>query len=101
VYYLVLDGPADRPVHVFLARPSKLGARPVCLTLLSWEERNGSAPIPGPVRRAIGRSAANPAWFIEFTSADEARRCGFEPIGPYRVCDVWDDYLDPWPVPPA
>jgi hypothetical protein len=99
VYYLVLDGPAERPVHVFLARASRFGARAVHLSLLTADESDGR--MPAPVRRAIGRSVGNPTWFVEFASADEARRCGFEPVGPYRVCDVWDDYLDPWPVPPA
>ena len=99
MFYLVLDGPTDRPIHVFLARPSHPRARPVCLTLLAIDERAGRAPAPRPVRPAIGRSPTDPDRFIEFVSEDAARRDGFEPVGQYRVCEVWDDYLDPWPVP--
>jgi hypothetical protein len=51
------------------------------------------------MRPAVGRSPTDPDRFIEFTSEDAAQREGFEPVGPYRVCEVWDDYLDPWPAP--
>jgi hypothetical protein len=51
---------------------------------------------PPTGRRFLGRSVRDRRAYREFRSEVELLVAGFEPAGPHRVCDSWDDYLNPW-----
>jgi hypothetical protein len=76
-------------VHVFLAALPEAGdprGTPVRLRELR--------PIGG--RRLLGRDVGNRRSYSEFRSEVELLLAGYEPVGEYRVCDTWADYLNPW-----
>jgi hypothetical protein len=79
-------------VHVFLA------ALPVAGAPTGTPVRLRELRTPGG-RRLLGRSVWDRRAYREFRSEVELLLEGFEPVGPYRVCDTWADYLDPWGSP--
>lgn len=93
--FLVIDRSGPEPVHVFLEKDTGLGtagapaAEPVTLDLLR-----------GHVGRVVlSRSVRDPRLYREFRSDAELLVAGYEPVGPYRVCSTWQDYLAPWSPP--
>jgi hypothetical protein len=96
-YYLVIDRTGPEAVYVFLARdPGEdgwhLDATSVILSPLP--PAPGRRP-PSGLRPVLGRSVADPGWYREFRSAAELPVDGYEPVGPYRVYDRWDEYQSP------
>ncbi len=92
--YLVIDRSGREPVHVFLERdpagqPGAPAAEPVTLDILPT----------APPRPVVGRSVADPKHYREFRSGAELLVAGFEPVGAYRMCGTWADYLTPWSPP--
>jgi hypothetical protein len=86
---LIVDHAGPEPVHVFLPDPPDADdppGEPVRLREL--------APLDWP--RLLGRSVWHPTFYREFRSAAELLVEGYEPVGRYRVCESWADYLDPW-----
>jgi hypothetical protein len=56
--------------------------------------------IRGPVGRVVlGRSVRDPRLYVEFRSEAELLVAGYEPVGPYKVCSTWQDYVAPWSPP--
>lgn len=98
--FLAVDHGSAEPISVFVTRDPRVdGYRfpvtPVRLETLPASNRGGSAGT-ATARPCLGRSTAGPPWFREFPSHKALVRSGFEAVGLYRVCDSWDDYLDPW-----
>jgi hypothetical protein len=101
--FLVSDYAPARPVSVFLARdPRNDGYRfPVEAVLLETLPASNRAGGSGTAtaRPGLGRSTSDPQRYREFASRKAMGRAGFTPVGPYRVCDSWDDYRYPWHLP--
>ena len=103
--FLAVDRRAAQPVSVFVTRdPRADGHRfPVVCVLLETlpaSNRAGSAGT-ATARPCLGRSTSGTPWFREFASRKALLQAGFVAVGLYRVCDSWDDYLDPWQARPA
>ena len=47
-------------------------------------------------RRLLGRHVIDRRAYREFRSDLEMLLSGYEPVGAYRVCGSWADYLNPW-----
>jgi hypothetical protein len=79
-------------VHVFLAAPPEAGdPRGTRVRLRELRPPGG--------RRLLGRDVWDPRSYREFQSEVELLLAGYEPVGEYRVCDSWSDYLNPWASP--
>jgi hypothetical protein len=98
--FLAVDRGAAEPVSVFVTRdPRADGFRfpvvPVLLETLPASNRAGGSGT-ATARPCLGRSTSGAHWFREFASRKALARAGFVAVGLYRVCDAWDDYVDPW-----
>jgi hypothetical protein len=51
---------------------------------------------PATARPLLGRSIHCPLRYREFPSRKALLSAGFVAVEHYRVCDTWDDYLNPW-----
>ena len=88
-YRLVVDSTGLEPVHVFLPDHPD-GDGPPGTRVVLWSVTGPAGPL------YLGRAVWDPQLYREFRSEIELLLAGYEPAGPYRVCDSWVEYLDPW-----
>ena len=95
-FYLVKETNDRGNLWVFLSRDPRaegyegVGETPIILETLPLPDRREA------VRPVIGRSKSSSPRYREFGTIKELRQAGFENLGPYRVCDSWEDYHFPW-----
>jgi hypothetical protein len=99
-HFLVMDGTGEGAVSVFLGRDPRtdghtVAVRPAVLEELPIQGRKGGAARP-----VLGRCRHDPHRYREFPSQRSLLKAGFAPVGPYRVCETWDDYHFPWTTAP-
>jgi hypothetical protein len=100
-YFMLAHRNGNQMVSVFVCHDPRLAghvgldAIPVRLETLPHASRFGHDG-PATARPLLGRSIRCPLRYREFPSRKALLKAGFVPVEQYRVCDTWDDYLNPW-----
>lgn len=99
VHYLVIDSLAGEQIFVFLDHDPGLTsggppAEAVTLQLLPGG-RLGS-PVAIAARPVLGQDPKSVRHFREFRTPADLQRTNYRPVPHYRVCECWNDYVDPW-----
>ena len=99
VHYLVVDECGDEQIYVFLDRDpsrSRNGPQAEAVTLQLLPGGRYSPPVEIAARPILGQDPHSALHFREFRCTADMMRANFQPVAFYRVCESWDDYLNPW-----